>query len=245
MQSNEVYTKEMIEIIHFYGELNETDSICFIEQRATHINSMHNSESINNIPKLLINNKPIIHCPYNLKMFNKIILYDCVNLIRKKKEFFQNTLYYLDKMEGKLLIIKKLEKWKTTFDEKQSEQFQNEWKSTFSALLNAGFNIEWDVIDIPVNVNYRLWLQSMNNDSEYLIRNMNASLKYIPLNNERIRLNEQLLIIIASPKLQTDCKANSIKRSVHSLRKQNCNRNVYRSTPHIQLLTLTPELEIY
>ncbi|VDQ06253.1 unnamed protein product [Trichobilharzia regenti] len=152
MGTLEQYIKEIIEIIHFFGELCETDSICFIEKRMMDSDFKYDRYK-NDILKLLTNNRPKIHSQNDLKtpilkLFDKIIVFDCVDLIEKKKNFFQQALNHLEKTAGKLIIIKKLRKWTTTFDEEQSGKFNTEWTSILTDLLDAGFNIQWDVSNL-------------------------------------------------------------------------------------------------
>lgn len=140
MGSWQVYAREIVEIIHFYGELNETDSVCFIERI-----SLDPSEE--KISKYLANNKYQSHHSNDLKIlklnvYDKIIIYECVGL---KKEFFEHALKHLEKAEGKLLIIKKLQNWIGKFNDGQCEQSAIEMNSLFRDLLDAGFNIQWDV----------------------------------------------------------------------------------------------------
>lgn len=66
---------------------------------------------------------------------------------------------------------------------------------------------------------------------------MKASLKYIPLDRENIRMNEQLLIIIASPKLPTDCEFKPIKRSLKSKHKSTNKCSLYQNT--VRTFTVT------
>ncbi|RTG88334.1 epidermal growth factor receptor kinase substrate 8 [Schistosoma bovis] len=226
MGSWQVYAREIVEIIHFYGELNETDSVCFIERI-----SLDPSEE--KISKYLANNKYQSHHLNDLKIlklnvYDKIIIYECVGL---KKEFFEHALKHLEKAEGKLLIIKKLQNWIGKFNDGQCEQSAIEMNSLFRDLLDAGFNIQWDVIDLPIDINYNRWFESVSYCSERLIHNMKASLKYIPLDRENIRMNEQLLIIIASPKLPTDCEFKPIKRSLKSKHKSTNKCSLYQNTP--------------
>ncbi|XP_018647882.1 hypothetical protein Smp_035250 [Schistosoma mansoni] len=238
MGSWQAYAREIVEIIYFYGELNETDSVCFIERISL-------DSSKENISKYLANNKYQSHHSNDLKtlklnVYDKIIIYECVGL---KKEFFGHALKNLEKAEGKLLIIKKLQNWIGRFNDEQCEQSAIEMRSLFKDLLDAGFNIQWDVIDLPVEMNYHRWFESVSCCSGNLIHDMKASLKYIPLDHENIRMNEQLLIIIASPKLHTDFGFKPIKRSLKSKYKPTNKCSLYQNTTDVWPLFMTPQIK--
>ncbi|CAH8438240.1 unnamed protein product [Schistosoma turkestanicum] len=238
MESWQEYAKKIVEIIRFYGEMNETDSVCFIER-----NTLDPSKE--DILEHLAANKYESHHSNELKIlklnvYDKIIIFDCASL---KKEFFQHAFSHLEKTEGKLMIIMKLQNWISKFNDEQYNQFVTERRSLFRDLLDAGFNIQWDVINVAVNMNSRRWFENVKHCSEHLIHDINALIKYVPFENENVRVNEQLLIIIASPRLRKNCEFKSIKQSPKSKNKLSNKRNLYQNTTNIWPLCVTPQLK--
>ncbi|KAH8854623.1 epidermal growth factor receptor kinase substrate 8, partial [Schistosoma japonicum] len=141
------FTREIVEIIHLYGELHETDSVCLIERIPLNANEK-------DISKYLVNDNYKIYY-LNLKTF--------------KKKFSSNHLVILKKTE-KLLIIKKLPNLTSKLS---GEQSHLQLKNLFMALLDAGFNVNseccdlFNVIQMFINMNYHQWFENVTCTSKH------------------------------------------------------------------------------
>lgn len=151
-EESESFMDNLINVINFYGDLNQNDSICCIERQTTNVAShlsytrpFEATSKLSCLPDLKCRTKSGSTHP-----FDKLILFDCTYLIDKIYEFFQWIIKYLKPTEGKLVILNRIGYWPPIRSSIENRSkfvggFDDECQNLIKCLLDAGFDLEWDV----------------------------------------------------------------------------------------------------
>ncbi|KAF7251395.1 hypothetical protein EG68_09419 [Paragonimus skrjabini miyazakii] len=248
------YANEILESIHFYGEINPGDSVCYIgpkrkgvtsEMVESKLFSHFSSRKESDLSLPVVHGEDFCNRPNKVEVqgtvCDKIFIYECMDLILDKSQFFKSIHSFLNPKEGILLLFDRLTCAPSFVKggnySAVSTSVKEGLKETLKCLLDSDYDVEWDIIDLPMVFDYRRWfgrLYTTWNTStaievmrgsefhEYINRMLRGPLMYTAWDpNGYVRINEQVFITVARPRIPRHSAQMSIKRYPYAFGKRN------------------------
>ncbi|KAF5398949.1 hypothetical protein PHET_07792 [Paragonimus heterotremus] len=248
------YANEILESIHFYGEINPNDSVCYVGPKRKGVTSQmvesklvshFSSRQESDLSLPVVQYEDFCKRPNKVEVqgnaCDKIFMYECTDLIMDKPQFFKSIHSFLNPKEGILLLFDNLTCAPSfakggTYNA-VSTSVKEGLKETLKSLLDSDYDVEWDIIDLPMVFDCRRWFERLyttwNTSSaveimrgsefhEYISRMLRGPLMYTAWDpNGYVRINEQVFITIARPRIPRHSSQMSIKRCLYSFGKRN------------------------
>ncbi|CAL8078869.1 unnamed protein product [Calicophoron daubneyi] len=191
----------------------------------------------------------------------KIIMYDCSNLVTNKLAFFNKCRLYLHRSQGVLLIINRVPFTPpSTLSQSSLYELNENIKEIIESLLESGFDVDWDVTQIPVITSRTKWVEmlkcscqnesspsnqgSTENTTLMLRRMISGPLKYTPWDeNGQLKLNEQLIVVIAHPRIPPESSTVTVRRCIHPYGVRFGSEHSHKVESHQISLAVNPEIQ--